>query len=285
MARALENLCDTLILTEQCRERFLPLAKAEGNALRERGVSMAGISRLHRGYEVSRMAPRYHVVLFTVAGEAILETKQGKARIEKNTMTLLPAGHSYHYAASRRGWTVVWFHLRQIRRWRNRLPDIPEIRPMPNTQRLHQLAELFTEETGDGHETEARHLGAALGKALDRVMENAPTESSSWELQLRAVQRAVEENLAFGWTVEELARRAHVSPQHFHRLALDHWDTPPLRMVTRLRMDHAALLLEHTSLRIGDIAGLVGYSDAFAFSTAFRREKGISPREARKWER
>ena len=56
---------------------------------------------------------------------------------------------------------------------------------------------------------------------------------------------------------------------------------PPMSFLTTWRLALAADLLSETSHTLEHIAHQVGYSNAFALSTAFRRERGISPREHR----
>ncbi|MBC8091216.1 MAG: helix-turn-helix transcriptional regulator, partial [Pseudonocardia sp.] len=53
---------------------------------------------------------------------------------------------------------------------------------------------------------------------------------------------------------------------------------PPLTYLTRWRMTLAAdLLAEDEGATIAEIARAVGYSDAFGFSAAFKRVRGVSP--------
>jgi AraC-like DNA-binding protein len=50
-----------------------------------------------------------------------------------------------------------------------------------------------------------------------------------------------------------------------------------MRQVAQLRMPHAAVLLASESYSVEEIAHQVGYENAFAFSTAFKRIMGASP--------
>lgn len=56
---------------------------------------------------------------------------------------------------------------------------------------------------------------------------------------------------------------------------------PPITFLTGWRLALAAELLVETDHTLDQIARQVGYSDAFALSTAFRRERGVSPRQYR----
>ncbi|MFD7092727.1 AraC family transcriptional regulator [Streptomyces sp. NPDC059896] len=58
---------------------------------------------------------------------------------------------------------------------------------------------------------------------------------------------------------------------------------PPLTYLTRWRMTLAAdLLTERETATVAEIARTVGYTDAFAFSAAFKRIRGVSPSEFRR---
>ncbi|RZS31152.1 helix-turn-helix protein [Herbihabitans rhizosphaerae] len=52
---------------------------------------------------------------------------------------------------------------------------------------------------------------------------------------------------------------------------------PPLTYLTGWRMTLAADLLRDTEETVAAVAGEVGYTDAFAFSVAFKRARGVSP--------
>ncbi|GGT21915.1 cupin [Streptomyces toxytricini] len=82
---------------------------------------------------------------------------------------------------------------------------------------------------------------------------------------------------AASWTVASLAAHAGVSRALFARRFTKVMGRPPLTYLTECRMDDAEALLADTDLSIAQIAKTVGYADAFGFSTAFKRHKGLSP--------
>ncbi|THA81251.1 AraC family transcriptional regulator [Streptomyces sp. A0592] len=82
---------------------------------------------------------------------------------------------------------------------------------------------------------------------------------------------------AESWTVASLAAQAGVSRALFARRFTELMGRPPLAYLTECRMDDAEALLADTDLGIAQIAKTVGYADAFGFSAAFKRHKGLSP--------
>ena len=74
-----------------------------------------------------------------------------------------------------------------------------------------------------------------------------------------------------------LATRAGVSRALFAKRFTQLMGCPPLAYLTQCRMDEAETLLTDTDLSIAQIGTSVGYADAFGFSAAFKRHRGLSP--------
>jgi transcriptional regulator GlxA family with amidase domain len=98
---------------------------------------------------------------------------------------------------------------------------------------------------------------------------------------VHAIERAVRASLDRQLGLEALARAAKTSPRTLARRVQAALGTTPLRFAQRLRVAHAAHLLETTDESVERIATRVGYADAAAFRRLFRRETGTSPRERR----
>ncbi|WP_019930637.1 AraC family transcriptional regulator [Nocardia sp. BMG111209] len=82
---------------------------------------------------------------------------------------------------------------------------------------------------------------------------------------------------AHRWSVAELATGAGMSRAAFAARFTELVGRPPLAYLTDWRMTLAADLLRDNDTPIATVARTVGYQDAFAFSTAFKRARGISP--------
>lgn len=83
-------------------------------------------------------------------------------------------------------------------------------------------------------------------------------------------------------SVEELAEREHLSPGRYRTVFRQVWGMSPKEYLIRLRMDKSMELLSGTDLSVGEVAGLVGFSDPLYFSRLFRKKTGISPLAYRK---
>src|SRR3954447_4458464 len=93
--------------------------------------------------------------------------------------------------------------------------------------------------------------------------------------------RLMHHNPAHPWTLAELAREAGISraalARRFHELVGE----PPMTFLTGWRIALAADLLREPGATIGSVADQVGYGSPFALSAAFKRVRGISPRQHR----
>lgn len=95
-------------------------------------------------------------------------------------------------------------------------------------------------------------------------------------LLMRAVTR-IHEAPQHPWTTEALAREVATSKQTLVRRFATFAGTTPGEYLTRWRMALAARRLRDTNDTLENIAADVGYTSAYAFSRAFRRERSMPP--------
>ena len=96
------------------------------------------------------------------------------------------------------------------------------------------------------------------------------------------VLRLLHEQPARPWTVATLAEQCGVSRSALARRFTDLVGEPPMSYLTGWRLTLAADLLREPEATIGAVARRVGYGSSFALSTAFKRERGLSPQEYRR---
>ena len=93
--------------------------------------------------------------------------------------------------------------------------------------------------------------------------------------------RMLHNNPSHPWTVATLAAESGVSRAALARRFTDLVGEPPMTFLTQWRLALAADLLREPDATVGAVAQEVGYGSAFALSTAFKRVRGVSPKEHR----
>lgn len=83
------------------------------------------------------------------------------------------------------------------------------------------------------------------------------------------------------WTIEELSVHALVSRATLARRFHEVVGEPPMAFLTNHRMALAADMLQSPGQTLATVALKVGYNNPFAFSVAFKRSRGISPKDFR----
>jgi AraC-like DNA-binding protein len=274
MAASINSISNRVIIPKTCRERFLPLNTAVFESLRRRGVESAGVSDLRAPYCIGRVLPRYHVAFFTLGGKAAWRGEHSSGTLRAGDFWFGPAEHSYEYKASPR-WQVAWFHLQQ--RAANWTEGFVTRRTEVGSQIQSCMFGLLAETSGRVGESYAEVLGLLLERELSSGAEADP-RAAQWA----ALWQAIDESLRHPWRVEEMAARVHVSVVQFFRINKRLYGSAPLALLNQRRMERGAQMLQQTDYKMEQIAHLVGYSTAFAFSKAFKRHWDISPQGYRK---
>ena len=92
---------------------------------------------------------------------------------------------------------------------------------------------------------------------------------------------ALHDEPARHWTVDELAALGGSGRAAFAKRFRDLVGCAPLAYLRSWRMTLAADYLADPDVTVGAVARRIGYSDAFTFSAAFKRERGVAPSTVR----
>ncbi|SRR5579871_239332 len=84
------------------------------------------------------------------------------------------------------------------------------------------------------------------------------------------------------WSVDSLADHVAMSRSAFAARFAALTGETPMHYVTRCRMELAAMWLQHGKVTLADLAERLGYESEPAFSRAFKRMIGVSPRSIRR---
>jgi AraC-like DNA-binding protein len=168
------------------------------------------------------------------------------------------------------------------------LPPIVHIRDAAAKAALRWAVERMMHELREpqaGSNMMAQHLAQMmLVQALRVHLAEGPGAGVGWlfalaDRQIAAAIGAIHDDPARRWTVEALADRAGMSRSSFALRFREKVGAAPMDYLTRWRMLLAGDRLENSGDPVSAIARMLGYESESAFSTAFKRVMGCSPRQ------
>ena len=125
-------------------------------------------------------------------------------------------------------------------------------------------------------------LIAIVRKWFDRKeTQELPWYEAKGDRIVGRVLKMIHKDPAQAWTLNSLAAKVGVSRAALARRFQDVVGQSPMAFLTQWRLALAADLLNEPEETLDTIAERVGYSSAFSLSSAFKRVRGISPKEHR----
>ncbi|MGQ9371697.1 AraC family transcriptional regulator [Azospirillum sp. ST 5-10] len=168
------------------------------------------------------------------------------------------------------------------------LPPIVHIREQPGQAALRWSVEQMMKELREGRPGNAlvtQHLAhLMLMQALRAHLDAGRGDRVGWffslaDKQLGAAIKAIHSDPAHPWTLQELGGIAGMSRSTFALRFKEQVGEPPMQYVARWRMLLACDRLENSRDSVSAVAVSLGYESESAFSTAFKRVMGCSPRQ------
>ncbi|MBB5350428.1 AraC-like DNA-binding protein [Haloferula luteola] len=260
-------------------ERSMPWFRDLGSTphLEEFGFRHLGIVRAVAPYRFERKRIPQPIFLACAGGLGRVKTGGHWMELPPGTATLLPAGKAaaYHAVVGEAPWSLVWLCFGKG----SRVPEASrtgrrefEVRP------LFHAVECLLAECGGSHDSWlVRQSLGMIERMVGRFISPLPEMArfySAWEL--------IETELDGHWELSSMSRLAACSSEQFRRLCQREFATSPRRHLTRLRLTRAKRGLLESRRSIEDLAHEAGYSDPWAFTDAFRKHHGVTPRDLRR---
>lgn len=121
-------------------------------------------------------------------------------------------------------------------------------------------------------------LLAIVAQAMERS--NRVPDGSEYPYEIQ-IKNFIDEHFQDTFSLKKLAGLCHHSVSQLVRKFREHYGKTPIAYQLELRLDHAAILLQNTSLTITEIAYKCGFSNGNYFSKRFHQKYNISPKEFR----
>lgn len=150
-------------------------------------------------------------------------------------------------------------------------------REMKSMARMQRSIEAIMRQAFSGPEQEEA-LAEQFHRLLLRVCDDRGDKvRPAFHPGIGQAVRRMQRDAAAVRSIDELARELGISRSHFDREFSRQVGVAPKRFLLSCRMAAARRLLESTDLRVGEIAGQLGYNDIYFFSRQFKSFFGLSP--------
>ncbi len=144
---------------------------------------------------------------------------------------------------------------------------------------LVEIEEAIAVMTAGLKELKADEEPAEVEESQERE-EDSETKAAGSFIVYNAIQY-MEENFNRKITLSEVAEKTYISQWHLSKLLNKHKGLNFSEILNNIRVKEAKKLLMNSSMRIGDIAWEVGFTDIAHFSKVFKKLTGLSANEYR----
>lgn len=284
-ARIIRTSVETVVIPADSREQFLMQASPLTNCLEDFQILQAGLSRLTPGYLVERSPSYFHLMLYCHEGEAAVKVEDRGLRVKAGDVLMIPVGSSYSYHPLGAQWDISWVHLIDCPSWNRLFQSPPSLHKAQWGKFVRDVMRGYIGEVGTRHPDSRRVLRLyieVLVSYLKRELGAALSEDREGREKLQTLWGRVHKDLRHKWAVEELSSLAGLCKTSLFHLCKKVHGMTPLDMIGAMRMELASERLAFTNETLAAIAEETGYKSAFAFSKAFKRHMGASPKEYRR---
>lgn len=284
-ARIIRTNVETVVIPEASREQFLMQPPDSVRCMNDFEILQAGVSRLTPGYLVERSPSYFNLILYCNGGGAAIRANGRSLRMKPGEVLMIPIGCTYSYRPSGAHWDIAWVHLIDCPAWNRLFEPVPLLQKAQWGKRVRDVMKGYIEEAGARHPDSEHALRLhieLLVSYIKRELGAASHEDKEARERLQALWGRIHRNLQHKWTVREISAMAGLCKTNLFRLCEKIHKATPMEMVALMRMELATELLSFTNCTLTMIADETGYKNAFAFSKAFKRHAGISPKEYRR---
>lgn len=233
-----------------------------------------------------------HILILCIHGAGTYQVGRQEGTLTPGQALFLPRGIAHRYtAADPNPWSIHWMHFigDDADYYLRNLPDDEFTLPL-DPACLRDVSGVFRDAyrvLSGGYSGSAlsylshlaRHI---LGLIFYRNRAYSPTLRAPAGRDMGGEMDYLIDHCTESLTIDQLARRAGLSVNHYSLLFHQHAGLAPGQFLIQQRIRLACRLMDTSSLTIREIAAQVGYDDPYYFSRLFSKTMGHSPREYRR---
>ncbi|WP_175638413.1 helix-turn-helix domain-containing protein [Metabacillus schmidteae] len=224
------------------------------------------------------------LITFTLDGEGYFKTGDEDITCSQGDVTLLKSMAPHQYG-TRKGktWQFVWAHFSPELFETNYLADKDLVNlPIENEytrDRIHQSFEKLIQDYRERKKYWYELCEISLKEILLLV---AQRQEQTLDPRIDEVLHLLSKQMKESISIKELAKDVGLSPSRLSHVFKENVGNSILDTLKQMRLNQAALLLEHTDRSASEVAFEVGYQNYNHFAIQFRSRYGVAPRHYKK---
>lgn len=235
----------------------------------------------HRRFVFKGPSKKWLLLFIVIEGEIKMKVDSDYLTVSTGEMLIVPPGIERFGETTTPSLKIIYLHLDDCPKFDYLKQDSLYKISTKNSKTLQTIFLLFKNNSYE-HFPESTEAFKSLARAIcEYVMEDLShmRQNSRYELKkrLQKVWQAVEDYPNKDWSLEQIASAVSLSKRQLLRVCRIFYNTTPINMVTRIRLNKARSELLFSDEKLENIACSVGFSSARAFSQAFLKEYGIRP--------
>lgn len=241
-------------------------------------------------YLVARQRYDSFLLIYTLSGSGYV-SQEGECRsVGVGCLVLLDCYQAHTYRASQEGWEILWMHIDGplMRNWFSLLSPTREpvvVNLLPSSyiveRNMRQIFSVFDEQKSVNEARLSQLITSVLTELYLAMFSGEKTTSVD---AIGEVLTYISMHIERPLSVEELAKRANLSPYYFSRIFKQNTGFSPYDYILNQRVENAKYLLRTTDFPIKKIASCCGFGTLSSFCTNFKKRVGDSPLRYREGE-
>lgn len=226
-------------------------------------------------WKVDEESPQYHRVYYIYSGEVVYESSTQKINLKNNTAYLFPILKPYRMTHNPENpLKCVFFHITLNNLLLNDIIELPILDDSIEDYSIKILTKWIHMKKSKPNIINALNILISVIEEkfeLDYIEDKRINSSISF----------IKENYDKKITNETLAKRLNIDHRHFIKIFKKNCGCTPQKYISEYRLFQASQLLLK-SYNVNEVAKMVGYEDAKAFSRFFKNSTLKSPSEYKK---
>lgn len=220
------------------------------------------------------------LITYTIDGEGYFIVDGRKEICTSGEVTLMRPGVSHQYGTSESGyWNFMWAHFSSAVLETSFLPDEALwVHSISSTSTQNRILQAFKRIIQDSRERGPYWQPLCLTALREILLVILQRRKKELDPRIEEALRYLSEHMRADLSIQDIAQTVNLSPSRLSHLFKEQTGRSMIDTLNRMRLEQAALLLQHTERTASQVAFDVGFNNYNHFASLFKKNYGMSPR-------